>query len=229
LLTGVTGAVFNRDDSVLIIMNNGYASATGQQDIPSGRSERGGRGAGLDIEAALRSLGVAWIRRVRSYGVRQVLTLLAEALGTKQKGLKVIIADGECQLARQRRIGGWQARRLANGQRAKKTRFRVDPEVCTGDHACIRLSGCPSLTIAPSPDPLRSDPVAQVTDACVGCGLCGEIAHAARLCPSFAQVDIIHNPNAWDRLRARVSRLLIGLCAGTRRPPGVPAAPLAAE
>jgi indolepyruvate ferredoxin oxidoreductase alpha subunit len=229
LLTGVSGAVFNRDDSVLIIMNNGYASATGQQDIPSGRSEQGGRGGGLDIEAALRSLGVAWIRRVRSYGVRQVLTLLAEALGTQHKGLKVIIADGECQLARQRRIGGRQAQRLANGQRTKKTRFRVDPEVCTGDHACIRLSGCPSLTIAPSPDPLRSDPVAQVTNACVGCGLCGEIAHAARLCPSFAQVDIIHNPNAWDRLRARVSGLFIGLCAGPRRADGAPAAPLAAE
>jgi indolepyruvate ferredoxin oxidoreductase alpha subunit len=214
LLTGVTGAVFNKDDSVLIIMNNGYASATGQQDIPSGRREPGGRGGGLDIEAALRSLGVAWVRRVRTYGVRQVHKLLREALGSKAKGLKVIIADGECQLARQRRIGRQRARLLANGRRARRTRFWVDPEVCTGDHACIRLSGCPSLTIAPSSDPLRSDPVARVTGECVGCGLCGEIAHAARLCPSFAQIDVIHNPNAWDRLRARLSASLIGVLGG---------------
>ena len=34
-ITGVAGAVFNKDDSVLIVMNNGYSSATGQQDILS--------------------------------------------------------------------------------------------------------------------------------------------------------------------------------------------------
>ena len=41
-----------------------------------------------------------------------------------------------------------------------RTRYGVDDEVCTGDHSCIRLSGCPSLVVKPSPDPLRSDPVA---------------------------------------------------------------------
>jgi indolepyruvate ferredoxin oxidoreductase alpha subunit len=69
LITGVAGAVFNKDDSVLVLMNNGYSSATGQQDIPSSKEEKGGRGSGLDIEAALKSLGVPWIRRVRTYGV----------------------------------------------------------------------------------------------------------------------------------------------------------------
>ena len=58
LLTGVTGAVFNKDDDVLIIMNNGYSSATGQQDILSSAPETDGRGKGLDIETALKSVGV---------------------------------------------------------------------------------------------------------------------------------------------------------------------------
>ena len=70
LITGVAGAVFNKDDSVLVVMNNGYSSATGQQDILSSKEEQDGRGKGLDIEAALKSLGVPWIRRVRTYGVR---------------------------------------------------------------------------------------------------------------------------------------------------------------
>ena len=102
-------------------------------------------------------------------------------------------------------------------KRLVRTRFWVDPEVCTGDHACIRLSGCPALTIRPSEDPLRPDPVAHVSNDCVGCGLCGELAHAARLCPSFAQVDVIHNPNAWDRLLRRVSSALIAACGGAGR------------
>ena len=103
LITGVAGAVFNKDDSVLIVMNNGYSSATGQQDILSTKEEKDGRGKSLDIEAALESMGVPWIRRVRTYGVAGMVSTLREAMRTSQAGLKVIIADGECQLARQRR------------------------------------------------------------------------------------------------------------------------------
>src|SRR6185436_10744256 len=214
--TGVAGAVFNKDDSVLIVMNNGYASATGQQDILSSKEEADGRGKGLDIEAALKSMGVQWIKRVHTYGVAGVAGTLREALRTRQKGLKVIIADGECQLARQRRIRPEIAKRVAAGARVVRTRFWIDPEVCTGDHSCIRLSGCPSLTIKPSEDPLRTDPVAHVNNDCVGCGLCGEVAHAAQLCPSFAQIDIIQNPSAWDRLKRATSALLMRLFGAAR-------------
>ena len=136
---------------------------------------------------------------------------LREAMRTGDKGLKVIIADGECQLARQRRIRPEMARKVAAGERVVRTRFWVDPEVCTGDHSCIRLSGCPSLTIKPNEDPLRTDPVAHVNNDCVGCGLCGEVAHAAQLCPSFAQIDIIRTRRAWDRLKLR--DLVGGSCA----------------
>jgi indolepyruvate ferredoxin oxidoreductase, alpha subunit len=225
LLTGVAGAVLNQDDSVLIVMENGYSSATGLQDIPSSAVEKGGRGRGVDIEAALKSLGVKWVRRVRTYGVGQVISTLREALRTPQKGLKVVIADGECQLARQRRIRPAMAKKSAAGERVVRTRFWVDPDVCTGDHSCIRLSGCPSLTIKPNEDPLRTDPIAHVNNDCVGCGLCGEVAHAAQLCPSFAEINVIENPSPWDRLRHRLSRAIIGWLGGrgAKAPALVPA------
>jgi indolepyruvate ferredoxin oxidoreductase alpha subunit len=76
------------------------------------------------------------------------------------------------------------------------------------------LSGCPSLTVKPSPDPLRNDPVATVIDSCVGCGLCGEVAHAAVLCPSFYRAEIVRNPNSWDRLLDAMRRRLISLFTG---------------
>jgi indolepyruvate ferredoxin oxidoreductase alpha subunit len=214
LITGVAGAIFNRDDSVLIVMNNGYSSATGQQEILSSTRRTGGRGPGLDIEATLRSLGVGFIKRVRSYAVASVASRLNAALRTSSKGLKVIIAEGECQLARQRRLRPQTARKLAAGKRVLRTRFWVDPELCTGDHSCIRLSGCPSLTIKPTEDRLRTDPVAHVNNDCVGCGLCGELVHAAQLCPSFAQIDVIQNPSGWDRLKQRLSTASIGLFGG---------------
>ena len=162
---------------------------------------------------------MAWIKRVRTYGVGEVMHTLRDAMRTKDKGLKVIIADGECQLARQRRIRPEMARKAAAGERVVRTRFWVDPEVCTGDHSCIRLSGCPSLTLKPNEDPLRTDPVAHVNNDCVGCGLCGEVAHAAQLCPSFAQIDIIRNPSRWDRLKLAISARLIRLFGGAGRVP----------
>lgn len=229
LITGVAGAVFNKDDSVLVVMNNGYSSATGQQDILSSSETTDGRGKSLDIEAALRSMGVPWIKRVRTYGVAGVANTLRDALSTSAKGLKVIIADGECQLARQRRIRPENARKVAAGERVVRSRFWIDPEVCTGDHSCIRLSGCPSLTLKANEDPLRTDPVAHVNNDCVGCGLCGEVAHAARLCPSFAQIDIIQNPTWWDRLQRRASGALMRLFGSGqgRQPAPSPASTLA--
>ena len=152
---------------------------------------------------------------------------LREAMTTKEPGLKVIVADGECQLERQRRIRPLNAKALAAGERVVRTRFGVDEDVCTGDHSCIRLSGCPSLTVKPSSDPLKVDPVAHVNNGCVGCGVCGEVAHAAVLCPSFYKADIVQNPAWFDRLLERVRaardrRLVGGEAARHDRTAGAP-------
>jgi indolepyruvate ferredoxin oxidoreductase alpha subunit len=167
----------------------------------------------MSIEKAMKGLGVRWLRTVRSYSIATMVKVLRDAMTTAQGGLKVIIADGECQLARQRRIRPRIAKQLQDGVRVVRTRFGVDDDVCTGDHSCIRLSGCPSLTIKPSPDPLRTDPVAQVNNDCVGCGVCGEVAHAAVLCPSFYEARIVQNPAWHDRALEKVRRFVIGRLA----------------
>jgi indolepyruvate ferredoxin oxidoreductase alpha subunit len=214
LITGVASNMFNKGDGVLIVMQNGYASATGQQYLPSSAANRSGTPTGITIEKTLRSLGVTWLRTVRTYSVAKMAKTLKEAMRTAERGLKVIIADGECMLARQRRIRAADAEKLKRGERVVKTRFGVDDEICTGDHSCIRLSGCPSLTVKPNPDPLRTDPVATVIESCVGCGLCGEVAHAAVLCPSFYRTDVISNPNWWDRTLFRLRSRMIGRLSG---------------
>src|SRR5262249_59268542 len=102
------------------------------------------------------------------------------------------------------------AARLKAGERVETPRFGVDPDVCTGDKSCMRFNGCPSLTLRDNPDPLREDPVAHVDQSCVGCGLCGEVAHAAALCPSFYEVRVLRNARAWERGLARLRRRVIG-------------------
>jgi indolepyruvate ferredoxin oxidoreductase alpha subunit len=214
LITGVASNLFNKGDGVLIVMQNGYASATGQQYIPSSAASKEGPAPGMGIEQTLRAMGVKWLRTVRTYSVSTMVITLKEAMKTAERGLKVIIADGECQLARQRRVRAEDAEKLKRGERVTRTRYGVDDEICTGDHSCIRLSGCPSLTVKPSPDPLRTDPVATVIESCVGCGLCGEVAHAAVLCPSFYRAEIIRNATWRDRFMHRLRQRVIGWFGG---------------
>jgi indolepyruvate ferredoxin oxidoreductase, alpha subunit len=203
LTSGIANTVFNRNDGVLVIMKNGYSSATGTQELPSS-PQHSEHKADLSIERALEGIGVGWIRTVDNYRVGEVAKTLKEAMTTDYKGLKVIIADGECQLERQRKLRPVVAKNLSEGKRTVRVKYGVDEDTCTGDHSCIRLSGCPTLTVKDNPDPLRRDPVATVIDGCVGCGLCGENAHAAVLCPSFYRAEVVQNPTWWDKLISRI-------------------------
>src|SRR5919197_1633605 len=204
LTTSIANAVFNKNDGIVVIMKHGYSSATGTQELPSSPQHSERKAADMSLEKALRGIGVRWIRTVDNYRVGAVAKTLKEAMANDYTGLKVIVADGECQLERQRRLRPRIAQRLAGGQRVVRVKYGVGEDTCTRDHSCIRLSGCPTLTLKDNPDPLRSDPVATVIDGCVGCGLCGENAHAAALCPSFYRAEVIQNPNLWDRLIAKV-------------------------
>jgi indolepyruvate ferredoxin oxidoreductase alpha subunit len=211
LTSGIANAVFNRSDNLTIIVDNNYTSATGGQDIMSSTAVNPARSTGHSIEKAVRGVGVDWVRSAsRTYDVAGLRDLLREALTTTQTGPKVLIAQSECMLNRQRRERPLVRQAIADGRRVVRERFGVDADTCTGDHSCMRLSGCPSLTIKPNPDPLRTDPVAAVVDSCVGCGLCGEVSHAAALCPSFYKARIVSNPSRWDRFRQALRQAVIG-------------------
>src|SRR6266568_2038688 len=138
LTSGIANAVFNKDDGILVIMKNGYTSATGTQNIPSSLHQTEWKSGDMSIERALKGIGVRWLKSVYTYRVSEMAKVLRKAMASRFRGLKVI------------------------------------------------------------------------NDDCVGCGLCGEVAHAAVLCPSFYRADIVQNPNAWDRLIAGVRRTVIG-------------------
>ena len=211
LTSGVANAVFNRSDNLTIVVDNNYTSATGGQDILSSTATNATRSTGHEIERAVRGVGVKWVKTMRrTYDVAGMRDALKDALTTQEKGPKVLIAQSECMLNKQRREKPLVRKAIADGKRMVREKFGVDSDTCTGDHSCIRLSGCPSLSIKPNPDPLRTDPVATVLDSCVGCGVCGEVSHAAVLCPSFYKAQIVSNPSRWDRVRERVRTGVIG-------------------
>lgn len=205
LTTGIGNAVFNQSNNVTVIVDNGYSAATGGQDILSSSGRSPTRSTRHSIESAVRGVGVKWVRTVtHTYDLQAMKSALDEALMSEEAGPKVVIAQSECMLNKQRRVRPLLRSRAQSGQRVVKEQFGVDHDTCTGDHSCIRLSGCPSLSIKDNPDPLRRDPVVSVQSSCVGCGLCGEVSHAAVLCPSFYRADVITNPGRLEKLSARL-------------------------
>ena len=205
LTSSIGNMVFNKSDNVAIIVDNYYSAATGGQDILSSRAQNATKTTNNPIAAALKGVGVEWIRQIdHTYDVAKVRDTLKEALTTDFKGPKVIVASSECMLNKQRREKPVRNNAIKEGRRVDIPRFGVDADVCTGDHACIRLSGCPSLSLKRLDNPLRDDPVAHIDQTCVGCGNCGEVADAAVLCPSFYRADVVHNPSGFETWRADV-------------------------
>lgn len=205
LTSGIGNAVFNKSDQLMVVVDNDYAAATGGQDLLSSHAELERRSTHHPIERAARGLGITRATTIdHTYDVQKVKDAFLKAFRRTESGPELLVMQSECQLNRQRRVKKERAEKLKRGERVVRERFGVDPETCTGDHACIRISGCPSLTITDNPDPLRSDPIATVLDSCVGCGVCGNNAHAAVLCPSFYRTDVVDNPTVSDRLLGRV-------------------------
>jgi NAD-dependent dihydropyrimidine dehydrogenase PreA subunit len=200
LSSSIGNAVYNKSDGVIVIVDNFYSAATGGQDILSSRADNASKATGHPIADAVKGVGVKWVRQIdRTYDVPKMREILKEALTTDHEGPKVIVASSECMLNKQRREKPLDEQGDQGRPPGRKPRFGVDEDICTGDHACIRLSGCPSLSLKKLDDPLRDDPVASIDQSCVGCGNCGEVADAAVLCPSFYRADVVHNPGWFER------------------------------
>ena len=210
LSSSVGNAVFNKHNGVMLIVDNYYSAATGGQDIPSSRAENKKRQTNNAITTAVKGLGATWVRQIdRTYDVARMRDTLREALTTEEPGPKIIVASSECMLNKQRRVKPAMEKAEKAGETVLRQRFGVDEDICTGDHACIRLSGCPSLSVKHLDDPLRDDPVAAIDDSCVACGNCGDVADAAVLCPSFYRADVVRNASAWERFKSRMRSAVI--------------------
>ena len=211
LSSSFTNMAFNKSDGAVIVVDNFYSAATGGQDVMSSRAQNATKSTGNAISRAIRGLGITWVREVNNtYAVGALRDQIRAALTTTEPGPKVIIAASECMLNKERREKPLRQQAIRAGRRVAAPRYGVDEAICTGDHACIRLSGCPSLSLKRLDDPLRDDPVAHIDQSCVGCGNCGEVADAAILCPSFYRADVVHNPGMWERRLAGTRAAMIG-------------------
>lgn len=216
--TCVVNGLYNKQDATYVVLDNKWTAMTGAHENPnSGPQLTGEPGGGdLNIERTFKAMGVKEIVKTNPYNFRDFQKKLKKIQEPKDPQLRVLISEAECQLQRQRSVRPARAKALAAGERVEIERLGVDDEVCVGDHACMRVNGCPSLTLEEGPNTLKSAPVAKIDTTCVGCGVCGEIAHAAKLCPSFHKVTVTKNQSWFEKLWHRMTDLLIpGRAIGT--------------
>ena len=149
LASSVGNAVFNKHDGVMLIVDNFYSAATGGQDIPSSRAAIAEAPDQQPIADAVKGIGATWVRQIdRTYDVAQDARHAARG------------ADHGCAGPQDhRRLVRMHAEQAAPGKAPDANGEERDGRpvlrhalvsmriICTGDHACIRLSGCPSLSV----------------------------------------------------------------------------------
>ncbi|MEM0365371.1 MAG: indolepyruvate ferredoxin oxidoreductase subunit alpha [Candidatus Nitrosocaldus sp.] len=231
-ITNVDNLLYNvsNDDSdvniIFIIFENYWTAMTGHQPNPASKANTaagkhlsinyaGEFPARASIESILKAHGIRWIRRVNPFDFSSTLEAMLEAYMV-DKGVRVIICDGECTLARMRREQPMLESMIDEGKRVEEVKYRIDEEICSGCFPCEKYSGCPSVTMVRNPNPLRTGYIKQIEDTCTGCGICG-ITSIFGLCPSTYRIRIVHNPTRWERFMHKLNMYAIRMLRGSSK------------
>ena len=185
----ISNAVKQRQDITFIILDNRITAMTGHQPTPGIEWDiLGDETPRQDIDEIVRAItSTVKCKVVRSnpadHGTYK--KLLEETI--LEDGVKVIIADKECGIVRNRRKLKEQREELRrSGFLAKEVFMNVTPEICEYCLQCTTMTGCPGLNIEQTAYGPKT-----VTDLswCVNDGACAEI----KACPSFEQVVVLRN------------------------------------
>jgi indolepyruvate ferredoxin oxidoreductase alpha subunit len=150
-ITPLIGAVYNRSNITVCILDNSTTGMTGHQHHPAtGKTLQGADAAILDLEGLCKAVGVKDVRVVDSFDLKAVEANLKESLAAD--GPSVVIFRRACAL-----LPGHK-----NGPLAV-----INAEKCRKCKACMRL-GCPAIEAVGGA--VRVNPA-----LCTGCGLCASV------------------------------------------------------
>ncbi len=154
-LTGVANAVFNNHDILLVVLDNRTTAMTGHQPNPGvDKTVIGDNDHPLDIETAVRGLGVKEVRKVNPFNQKKTLAAFEELKA--MTGVRVLIAKEPCPLFT-RRVYKKVAPQIA---------YVADS--CEGRFDCLDKLACPAMY--KDGDKAAVNPI-----LCNGCMLCLQV------------------------------------------------------
>jgi indolepyruvate ferredoxin oxidoreductase alpha subunit len=148
-LPGLVNAVYNKGNTITIVVDNRTTGMTGHQDHPgTGKTLMGEPTKLLDIAEVVKGLGIEKVHVLDPYKIRENRAVMRRILS--EPGPAVVVSRRECVLLTPR-----------------QTPKRVLPEPCNGCRLCLQL-GCPAMSFI-------AGKVLIDDAACVGCGMCVEL------------------------------------------------------
>jgi indolepyruvate ferredoxin oxidoreductase len=195
----ISNAVKAGQDICFIILENGTTAMTGHQEHAGTEVDLlGNRSHIQDIYSIVSGMKgsspmtVVKLDPAARDDYRKALeqTILAD-------GVRVIIADKECGITKQRTVLKAERKTIKeHGYLPEKTHMNITPEVCEGCLECTKQTACPGLTSVDTDYGKKID-----TDLtwCVNDGACERVRAVndygtdIKPCPSFEQVTVIRN------------------------------------
>lgn len=158
-IPGLVNAVYNGARVTLVVLDNVTTAMTGHQPHPgTGVTGMGSPAQHVGIEKVAEACGVKYVKVANPFRLKEAEVILKEAL--QQSGPSVVVFRAPCALIEARK-------KRRNGIRIVPCKIA---DKCTNCMACIKLLGCPALSIEAGK--VRIDEV-----LCTACGLC------AMICP----------------------------------------------
>jgi indolepyruvate ferredoxin oxidoreductase alpha subunit len=169
-LQGLQNAAATNADVLLIILDNRWIAMTGHQPSPTTTTNvRGERLDAIDLKTLLQTLGAKRVRTIEVFDVARFRAAVVDEL--TRRGLRVIIARGECALQSHRR------NRFVPS--VYDDFYSIVRERCQRCGVCYKEFGCPAIMEASDE---YGDYYYIDEELCVRCGSCKTV------CPNSAIV-----------------------------------------
>lgn len=156
-IPGLINAVYNNHKVVLAVLDNLTTAMTGHQPHPgTGKTGMQAMGNRVLVEKVAEGCGVKYVKVVNPFKTKEAEAVLKEAL--QHSGPAVIVFRAPCALM------------MVRDKRRKGIEIKACKitDQCTDCMACIKLLGCPALTV--------DEGKVRINEAlCVGCGLCASV------------------------------------------------------
>ncbi|MCD6435517.1 MAG: indolepyruvate ferredoxin oxidoreductase subunit alpha [Clostridiales bacterium] len=158
-INSMLDVIYNRGNSITIILDNRITGMTGQQDHPgTGYTLQGMPTVAINIAELIKAMGVKNLRVINPNDLDEVNESLDWALGIKDEP-SVIITRWPCAL---KKYSSQDIEEFG----AINSKCVIDEDACIGCKKCIK-TGCPALIYDPIKRKVNIDPI-----QCVGCEVC---------------------------------------------------------
>jgi indolepyruvate ferredoxin oxidoreductase alpha subunit len=161
-ITSLMDVIYNKGNTLTIIVDNSTTAMTGGQDNPgTGKTLLGEPSTSVDLPALCTALGLKRVTTVDPYKLDEVERVLREEIDAEEPS--VVIAKAPCVLM----------------HKIKRPPYHVEAELCTGDKRCLQ-AGCGALNLYIDENGQRK--VEIIAADCNGCGVCAQLCKEGAIC-----------------------------------------------